>query len=144
VAIQQMWKQALNINISLYNQDWKVYLDSMRTMNYQMARAAWIGDYIDPNTFLDMFVTDGGNNRTGWSNAEYDDLIARAAGETDQQQRFALFQRAEAILMDEVPIIPIYTYARIFLKSPDVKGWYPNIMDYHPYKYVYLEASTPN
>jgi len=141
VAIQQMWQQALNINISMYNQDWGVYLDSLRTMNYQIARAAWIGDYIDPNSFLDMYVTDGGNNRTGWSSQEYDDLIVLAANTAEQEERFELFQRAEEILMEEVPLIPIYTYTRIFLKSPDVRGWHPNIMDYHPYKYVYLESS---
>ena len=143
-AIQQMWKQALGINITLQNQEWKVYLESERAMNYQISRASWIGDYIDPNTFLDMFITDGGNNRSGWSSPQYDALIARAAGTSDPQARYELFQQAESILMEEVPIIPVYTYAKNYLISPRVKGWYTNLMDYHPYKYVYLEPTAPD
>jgi oligopeptide transport system substrate-binding protein len=143
-AVQQMWKQALGINISLQNQEWKVYLESERTMSYQISRASWIGDYIDPNTFLDMFITDGGNNRSGWSSPQYDALIAQAALTPDQQARYELFQQAESILMNEVPLIPIYTYAKNYLLSPRVKGWYTNLMDYHPYKYVYLEPTAPD
>ncbi len=139
VAIQQMWKDALNIDIRLSNQDWKVYLSRIQSMDYSIARAAWIGDYPDPNTFLDMFISGGGNNQTGWSNAEYDRLIALAASQTNQQQRYRTFQQAEAILMDESPIIPIYTYTRVLLKHPQLQGWYPNILDQHPYKHVYLQ-----
>ncbi len=139
VAIQQMWKNALNVNITLVNQDWKVYLDSRRTLNYDISRGAWIGDYPDPNTFLDMWVTDGGNNHTGWSNKTYDDLIAKAAQTIDQEERYACFQEAEKVLAEELPIIPIYTYTRVYLIRPEVKGWYPNILDHHPYQYVYLE-----
>jgi oligopeptide transport system substrate-binding protein len=114
-------------------------------MNYQISRAAWIGDYVDPNTFLDMFVSNGGNNRTGWSNAEYDNYIAMAALASDIETRYQYFQQAEKILNEEVPIIPIYTYSRVFLKSPAVQGWYPNLLDHHPYKYVYLEqVNTDN
>ncbi len=140
LAIQQMWKQALNIDITLHNQDWKVYLDNERTMNYEISRAAWIGDYVDPNTFLDMFVTGGGNNRTGWSNRTYDDLIAGAAKTADQRQRYELFRQAETILMEEMPIAPIYTYSRIHLVSPDVHGWYENILAHQLYKRIYLET----
>lgn len=138
VTIQQMWKQALNVDVTMQNQDWKVYLSNTRTGNYEIARAAWVGDYLDPNTFLNMFVTDGGNNKTGWSNARYDELIAKANSTLDQQQRYQIFQEAERILMDELPLIPIYTYTYKYLLHPAVKGWYDNIMDYHPYKYVSL------
>ncbi len=139
VAIQQMWKKALNINITLSNQDWKVYLDRERTLNYTISRGSWIGDYPDPNTFLDMWITDGGNNRTGWSNSTYDNLIAMAAAAADREERYGYFQQAEQVLANEVPIIPVYTYTRVYLKRPEVKGWYPNILDHHPYQYVYLE-----
>jgi oligopeptide transport system substrate-binding protein len=138
VAIQQMWKDNLNIKVKLSNQDWKVYLSRIKSLDYQIARAAWIGDYPDPNTFLDMFVSNGGNNQTGWSNITYDNLIASAAKEADPIKRYSIFQEAERILMEESPIMPIYTYTRILLKHPTVKGWYPNILDIHPYKYVYL------
>ena len=139
VAVQQMWKKALNINITLSNQDWKVYLDNERTLNYTIGRGSWIGDYPDPNTFLDMWVTDGGNNRTGWSNKTYDALIASAAEAADTEERYKYFQQAEELLAKEVPIIPVYTYTRDYLIRPEVKGWYSNIMDHHPYQYVYLE-----
>jgi oligopeptide transport system substrate-binding protein len=139
-AIQQMWKKNLGIDVRLVNQEWKVYLDSQRTLNYQACRAAWIGDYVDPNSFLDMFVTGGGNNETGWSNSEYDRLIAEAARTGDLQRRLEIFQQAEAILLDEAPILPIYFYTRVCLMRPEVKGWHPTILDNHPYKYVYLEA----
>jgi oligopeptide transport system substrate-binding protein len=141
-TIQQMWKKNLGIEVRLVNQEWKVYLDSQRTLNYQISRASWIGDYADPNTFLDMWVTGGGNNRTGWSNPEYDRLIAEAARTTDPQQRLEVFQKAEAILLDELPMIPIYFYTHVHARRPEVNGWYPTILDNHPYKYVYLEPTT--
>ena len=139
VAIQQMWKKHLNIDISLNNQDWKVYLDSVTTGSYQIARAGWIGDYVDPNTFLDMWLTDGGNNSTGWHNDEYDRLISEAAPRAKERtQRYAHFRRAEAMLMDAMPIIPIYTYNSIHLVHSNVKGLPSNILDYALYKQMYL------
>ena len=138
-AIQQMWQKNLNVEARLANQEWKVYLDSQRQLNYQVCRAAWIGDYPDPNTFMDMWLTGGGNNQTGWSNSRYDQLIKDANSTGDQAKRYELFQEAEAILMDELPVLPIYFYTHVYFKQPSVKGWYPNILDEHPYKYVYLE-----
>ena len=105
-------------------------------------RAGWIGDYLDPNTFLDMFTSNSGNNDAGWSNRRYDALIAQAAATSDQERRFALFQDAETILMTELPIMPIYTYVSKSLVSPDVRGWYPNILDIHPYKNISLVPSA--
>lgn len=140
-AVQQMWKKNLNISVTLANQDWKVYLSSQRTLDYGICRAGWIGDYPDPNTFLDMFVTGGGNNDTGWSNKKYDQLIAQAGRADTQAQRFKIFQEAEKILLEHSPVIPIYTYTRVFLISPDVQGWHPTILDHHPYKHVYLKNS---
>ena len=139
VAIQQMWKKELNINIQLLNQDWKVYLDTVSSGNYQIARAGWIGDYVDPNSFLDMWLKDGGNNRTGWSNEEYQRLVFEVAPRAKTQaERFAAFRKAEKILLDEVPIILIYTYVSKHLVAPSVKGLTPNLMDYPSYKHVYL------
>ena len=141
-AIQQMWKSNLGIDARLANQEWKVYLDSQRTLHYQVSRASWIGDYVDPNSFLDMWTTDNGNNRAGWSNKEYDSLIEEAARTGDLKKRLEVFQKAEAILLDELPMIPIYFYTRVCLQRPEIKGWYPTILDNHPYKYVYLEETT--
>ena len=140
-AIQQMWKTKLGVDARLVNQEWKVYLDSQRALDYQVARGSWIGDYVDPNSFLDMWLTGGGNNETGWSNPEYNRLIAEAAATTEPKKRLEIFQKAEAILMDEMPEIPIYFYTRLFVMRPEVKGWYPNILDNHLYNGVYLETN---
>lgn len=141
LAIQQMWKTTLNIDITLHNQEWKVYLDTQRTMNYQVTRSSWIGDYLDPNTFLDMFVTDGGNNNTGWSNLRYDELIRLAAKADSQEERYTYFQEAEKLLAEEVPIIPIYTYTVRHLYADSLQGLNDNILDYQPYKYLSLKKN---
>ena len=78
-AIQQFWLKELGIKITLTNVDWKVYLDRQSQGQYQISRAGWIGDYVDPNSFLDMMVTDRGNNKTGWSNKKYDSYLKKAA-----------------------------------------------------------------
>jgi oligopeptide transport system substrate-binding protein len=138
-AVQQMWRQNLNIDARLVNQELKVYYDTRRQMNYQVIRSTWIGDYADPNSFLNMWVSGGGNNLTGWSNAAYDRLLGEAGQTNDQSARYRAFQRAEAILLDDAPVLPIFFYTHSFLISPSVKGWYPTILDHHPYKYVHLE-----
>jgi len=138
-ALQQMWKKTLQIDVGLFNQEWKVYLDTVNKIKYDVARAGWIGDYNDPNTFLDMWLTGGGNNQTGWSNARYDQLIQEAGQTSNPAARFEKFQKAEAILLDEMPVIPIYFYVSLTLVKPNVRGWYPNILDHHPYKYIHLE-----
>ncbi len=140
VALQQMWKDALNIDITIANQEWKVYLDSIQNMDYQVARRGWVGDYVDPNNFLDMFLTDGGNNMTGFSDAEYDDIILRQApAAKTREQRFALLTKAERILMEQMPILPIYTYASKHLIKPSVQGLPSNLMDSLNLKYVWLD-----
>jgi oligopeptide transport system substrate-binding protein len=138
-AIQQMWNKELNIEVGLLNEEWKVYMDTQNARRYDVSRAGWIGDYDDPSTFLETFTTDSGNNRTGWSNARYDDLIKQAGREGELKKRLEIFQQAEAILLEELPILPIYFYTRPFLIHPSVRGWHPNILDHHPYKHVWLE-----
>lgn len=136
-AVQQMWKQHLGVNVRLTNLEWKVYLSRVNELDYQIARAGWIGDYLDPNTFLDMWVTGGGNNQTGWSHPRYDALIHRAAVTLDPEARMKLFVEAETILVrEELPIAPIYTYVNKGLIRRTFDGWYPNILDWHPLKFV--------
>jgi oligopeptide transport system substrate-binding protein len=139
-AIQQMWKDNLGIQVDLVNVEWKVYLARQGNLDYQIARAGWIGDYVDPNTFLDMWVTKGGNNETGWSNTRYDNLIARAACKiVNPTERMKALQEAEQILLDDAPILPLYIYVNTGMLSLRVKGWYPNILDQHPLKYISVE-----
>jgi oligopeptide transport system substrate-binding protein len=138
-AIQQMWRKELNVNVALVNQEEKVYFDSRRQMNYEICRSTWIGDYNDPNSFLNIWVNANGNNQTGWSSPEYDRLIAEAEKTADQRARYAAFQKAEALLLDDAPILPVYFYTHAFLLQPSVKAWFPTILDHHPYKHVRLE-----
>lgn len=138
-AIQQMWRRELGVDVSLFNQEAKVYVETMRTMSYQIARYAWVGDYLDPSTFLDTMTTANGNNQTGWSNAEYDRLIAAAETAGNETERFASFQRCEEIIAAENPIMPLYFYVRNNLQRPEVKGWYSNLLDLHPLKGVFLQ-----
>lgn len=139
-VIQQMWKTNLNIDVTLTNQEWRVYLDNTSQLNYDIGRAGWIGDYVDPNNFLDMWITGGGNNRTGWGDPEYDELILREAPRAaTQEERFELFYQAETMLMEAMPFMPIYTYTSVHLLHPSVQGMPSNIMDYYNFKYVWLE-----
>lgn len=125
-AIQKMWQTHLGIKVNLVNKEWKTYLDTTRKGEYQIARAGWIGDYTDPNTFLAMFVTGGGHNRTGWGHSAYDAAILGAERETDPHKRRELFRKAEQILMDDCPIIPIYYYNYQNLINTQLKGHIDN------------------
>ena len=142
VAIQQMWKETLNIDVVLLNQEWKVYLDSVSSGNYAIARAGWIGDYVDANNFLDMWICGGGNNRTDWCNPDYDRMILQQAPKaTSQEERLQIFTRAEKLLLEEMPVIPLYIYVSKHLVSPSVKNFPKNILNQPSFKDIYLEAA---
>ncbi len=144
VALQQMWKDALGIDITLTNQEWKVYLTTVDEMDFDLARRGWIGDYVDPNNFLDLFICGGGNNSTGFCNARFDDMILREAPRApNREARFAIFREAETLLVEEMPFIPIYTYTSKHLVHPSVRGMPANLMDHTNFKYVYLEEPAP-
>lgn len=137
-AIQQMWRKNLGIEISLTNQEWKVYLDAQQSLNYDIVRAGWIADYVDPHVFLDLWSSDSGNNDTGWKNPEYDRLLAAALRANSTEERYEIYQKMDQMLVDELPIIPIYYYTRIRLISPKVLNYFPTLLDSHPWKYVDL------
>lgn len=141
LAIQQMLAENLGIQVTLTNQEWKVYLNSKRNLEHDIARAGWIADYLDPSNFFEIFSSFSGNNDTGWKHEEYDALIQALKETSDEAERFMLFDKLNAILNDEMPIIPVYLYSDVNLVAPEVKGWYDNVMHYHPYNRVYLEAS---
>lgn len=138
-AIQEMWKRELGITIVIAPLEQKTWIQNWLTLSYQVASSRWVGDYVDPDTFLGMFTTSNGNNETGWSNPDYDRLIAEAARTLDSKQRLAIQRQAETILLDEVPIIPIYHGTRIFLINPAVKGWAPSLLGFHRYQFVELK-----
>ncbi|HZL13313.1 MAG TPA: peptide ABC transporter substrate-binding protein [Verrucomicrobiae bacterium] len=137
VELQQMWRDTLGINMDLRQVEWKVWLSSTAHLDYDVGRGDWIGDYDDANTFLALFQSNSGNNRTGWKNARYDALVKAANEQTDVKKREKLFQEAETILIrDELPVIPLYIYAGINFYHPDISGIYQNILDDHPLNYI--------
>ena len=129
----------IGINIELANQEWAVFLNTRQQGDYQIARHGWIGDYIDPMTFLDLWVTGGGNNDCGFSNARYDELIAAAKVETDSAKRLEMLREAEDILMDEMPILPIYYYTTVTAANENVKGVRISTLGKISFKYAYKE-----
>ncbi len=120
-VIQQMWKKNLGIEIGIVSREGQVYIKDLQTMNYDIARSGWTPDYLDPMTFIDIFVTDGGNNVTGWSNSEYDQLVKNANSTGDSAERIKAMHLAESILMSELPVIPLYFYTNDNLIKPNIK-----------------------
>ena len=96
--LSEVWMKNLGIKITLKNTEWKTYLEDMNKRRYQLIRSAWSADYNDPNSFFDMFVTGGGNNRTGWANKKYDELLQQSQEEQDKAKRMLIFKEMEKIL----------------------------------------------
>ncbi|MEY4576828.1 MAG: hypothetical protein RL701_1531, partial [Pseudomonadota bacterium] len=139
-AVQAMWRQHLGLDVELENQEWKVYLKSLRTHDFQIARAGWIGDYPDPFTFLELLSSHNGNNHSNWANAEYDALLERANRQHDAKQRLDLLAQAERLLMREAPVIPMYVYTRSELIKPYLRGHAINNEARHLFKYWWIDT----
>jgi oligopeptide transport system substrate-binding protein len=142
--VRKQWQNTLGVTASLRNEEWGSFQSSQQEMKYIVARRAWVGDYLDPNTYLDMFVTNGENNCTGFTNAEYDKLIASAAKEPDEEKRMEMLENAERILMDEMPIIPVYFYVSRNMVRPHVRGFYNNLQDTHPLSAIWIDPNIKN
>jgi oligopeptide transport system substrate-binding protein len=138
-AVQEAWRKELGVQVRLSNEEFKTVLEARRTGDFDIMRANWVADYPDPSTFLDLWRSDSGNNFSGWSDPDYDSLIFAAEHTSDPDARRGLFERAERLLLSEVPMIPVYHYTHVFLIRPSVRGWYPNPLDHHPYSDVWLE-----
>tara|TARA_Y100001934_G_scaffold268589_1_gene350850 strand:+ start:2906 stop:4516 length:1611 start_codon:yes stop_codon:yes gene_type:complete len=134
VELQAMWEKELGINMEIRQSEWKVYLNEQSALNFDISRSSWIGDYNDANTFLDMFMSNSGNNRTGWKSEPYDKLIRTANLQTDKDKRRKMLQQAESMIIREEAIIaPMYFYAGVNFFDPEkIKGIYFNLLDEHP------------
>jgi oligopeptide transport system substrate-binding protein len=140
IELQDMWKRELGIDVELRAVEWKVWLRDQASLNYDISRSSWIGDYTDPNTFLDLFMSTNPNNRTGWKNPRYDELMRTANATADLQTRAKLLQRAEALLVTEdLPIVPLYIYVGFNFFDPEkIQGIFDdsNIRDEHPVRAI--------
>lgn len=119
--LQDAWSK-IGVKIEITKQEFKVFLQTRRDGNYMMSRHGWNGDYVDPYTFLDMWVTGGGNNEIGYSNAEYDALLAKAKVTADATERTEILRQAEKILMDDMVIAPIFYYTKVRAINPAIEG----------------------
>ncbi|MGH7952277.1 MAG: peptide ABC transporter substrate-binding protein [Limisphaerales bacterium] len=138
VELQRMWRDTLGIHMDLHQVETKVFWSLQSHLDYELSRASWVGDYNDANTFLEMFTSNDGNNRTGWKNKSYDALIAQANEQTDLKAREKIFQKAETMLIsNDVPIIPIFFYKGVtYFDTNKIQGIYFNLLDDHPLQYI--------
>lgn len=130
-AIQGMWKRHLGIHVDIRSCEWTAYKFAQNSMQYDFSSSSWSGDYLDPSSFLDLWSAASGNNNTGWSHPEYERLLAESRATGDQGKRMALLARAEALMLAESPVIPLYWARRSYLKRPEVQGWHPLLLDNH-------------
>jgi oligopeptide transport system substrate-binding protein len=137
-AIQEMWRRELGVEIALRNEEWKAFLLTRRAGTYDIGRGGWVGDFNDPVTFLELFQSAATNNFTRWESAVYDGLLARAAVTIDRRERLSILREAEEILLKDLPILPLYFEPYRRLVAPRVKGWIPNLLDYHLYQNVQI------
>lgn len=143
-AVQAMWKKHLGIHIPIRMEDYNAYLNSQQHMDYEISEAGWNADYYDPATFIDMWVTGGGNNKTGWGNKQFDQYLTDAGQATDAGARLALLRKAEELLLAEAPVLPNYWYTRTRLVHPSVVGWQVRLLDDRMWKYFDLISPPPS
>ncbi len=139
-AIQQEWKDVLGIRVKLENKEWKVFLDELRHHKFQVARMGGIANLNDPITFLDYYrYLSSSNNHSQWTHPQFSELLEEADQTADEEKRFTLLRAAEKILMNEMPIAPIYFYSGTYLKKPYVKGIHLSELNNLDLKWAYLE-----
>ncbi|HEY0385536.1 MAG TPA: peptide ABC transporter substrate-binding protein, partial [Pyrinomonadaceae bacterium] len=138
--LQAQWKQNLGLTLPLKSMEFKTFLQSRANLDYKgIARAGWVGDYMDPVTFLNLFATPKGDNGTGWYDPKFVQMLNEANRTADKQKRYELLAKAEAYMLEAQPIIPLTTDATSWMKKPYVKGMYPNPGTMHAWKFVCIE-----
>ena len=137
-ALQNMWKTVLGVEVTLNNQEWNAFLQVRKDGDYAICRNGWIADYNDAMSFLDMWLTGGGNNDAQYSNENFDNLIAQARTETDAAKRMELLHQAEdQIIGTDHALCPIYFYTQKYLLADDIQGMY-----YTPLGYFFFDKCT--
>ncbi|WP_211748254.1 peptide ABC transporter substrate-binding protein [Paenibacillus sp. Marseille-Q4541] len=138
-TIQAMLKSNLGVDIALESKEGKVLTDEQKKLQLQLSRSSWLPDFADPINFLDIFVSDSPNNRTGWSNPNFDKLINDAYNESDQVKRTGYLHEAESILMEEMPIMPLYFYNSVYMQAEGLTGVLRHAYGYIDYKLAELK-----
>lgn len=135
-ALQPMFKETLGVDVKLESVESSVFLDEQKQLKYQLSRSSFLNDFADPINSLESFQTGHSMNRTGWSNAEYDQLITDAKNEVEEEKRFELLYKAEQILMEEAPIFPLYYYNQPYLQNDAVTGVIRHPVGYIEFKWA--------
>lgn len=123
IAVASMWKKKLGAEVKLVNQEWKTYIDSRNTGNFDVIRASWIGDFNEPSTFLSLLTAQHSGNIPKFNSKRYDEVMASASIETNEELRNRYYNQAEEIIAQEAPIAPIYQYTNGRLIKPWLKGY---------------------
>ena len=140
LALAAMWKQALGVRCTLLNEEFKVFLETRKTKAVtELFRAAWIGDYQDPFSFLEIMHSTHGQNDTGYASPVYDALLESSMVEPDPDKRMRTLEQAEKVLLEDQPVMPLFFYVSRRVVKPWVKGWADSLLDYHPSRYMYIE-----
>ena len=138
--VQAQWRQNLGITVPLKNMEWRTYLDYRSKIEYTgVARAGWVGDFTDPQTFLSQFYSQNNDSSTGWWNPTFDRMLDEANQTRDPMKRLEKMAEAEFFMLMDQPVIPLSTSGTNWMKKPYVKGMYPNPGTMHPWKFVYIE-----
>lgn len=137
-TIQAMWKEVLGIHVEIRSCEWTAYKSAQQSMQYDISSSSWSGDFMDASTFVELWRSGGGNNCTGWGSTECDEAIAESRTCGQVSARWAALRRAEGVMLEQQPIIPLYTSERTYLKHPGITGWYPLMLDNHPLDAVQL------
>ena len=137
-AVQAMWREHLGVEVEIENKEWTAYIVATQNKEYDIAAGGWIGDYIDPLTFLEMWTPDNGNNNTGWDSKPFAETLEKSFEVTDSAARYELLKKAEGMLLEDSPIAPIAWWGKNYLIDPSVKGWEPLLLDNHPFTSVKL------
>lgn len=139
VAVQDMWKRHLGITVSLRNEEWKVMLKNMQGGRYQVARFSWTADYNHPHSFLETLLSYSPQNWSNWKSQSFDETVERAAATADRSASIALYRQAEAIAVEEMPLVPLYFYTKSTMVKPYVKGFYENPKNEHLVRFMWLD-----
>lgn len=142
VAVSAMWKQVLGVLSQLVNEEWKVFVSNRRMgVVTEVFRGGWIADYADPSSFLDLFASDSAMNATFYDGSEFDQLL-KSAEKTGGERRLGLLRQAEARLIEDMPVIPLYYYVSRHLVKPQITGFADNVRDIHLSRYLGREMES--
>lgn len=138
-ALQAMWQRELGLRTTISQLEQKTWIQNQQTLNYGISTAAWTADFPDPVTFLGLFTPNSAYNWTGWKHADYEKLMDTAAATVDAKARYEVLQRAETLLLEEAPVVPVFVGAQTYLIHPAVKGWEPAPLIFRRFQLVDLK-----